>query len=221
MYISFSKVLKKHGLTPQSFMLLQCIHQNKGQDNEEFIAMLYEDDSIIKFSEKGWIHQIKGKKTDSELAKLRTTKKGRDLLINLQKDEDYEEQDKVLAEWIEGVYASRPNYIKSNKEELKRRLCWFRYETGIHKNELGSLLKIFIMNSYVDDPDDKRPFSERFREFKNDNPRAVISNKTENIIWTPPDRYSKYYSLEHSPLWNFYKDNEEYVEKMWQKNSEK
>lgn len=215
MYVSFTKIFKKYRLTPQSFMLLQCIHQNKGQDNEDFISLLYEDDSVALFEENGWIEQIKGKKGDSELAKLRTTKKGRNILLDLQKDEPYESQDEVLCDWIEKIYSIRPNYIKSNREELKRRLYWFRYETGIHKNELGALLETFIKNSYIDDPNDKRSFTERFREFKNDNPRAVISNKTENILWVAPDRYSKYYSLENSPLWSFYKDNEDYIEKLW------
>lgn len=215
MYLNLDKIFIKEGMTPQSLLLLQTIHQQRGSNNEDFIAMLLEDDVLEGFVEKGLVESVKGKKGDSELSKLRTSKKGVKFLLSLQKDQDFDEEDVTLAEWVERVYSKRPNYVKSNMAELKRRLNWFKVETGIYRNELSSLLESFIKDSFVDDPSDKRPFNQRFRDFKEYNKRAQMSNKTENILFTPKDRYQKYYNLEQSPLWQYYQENQKYIEKVW------
>lgn len=220
MYLNFNKIVSK-GLTPQDLLFLQAVNQQKAEDLEDVVAMYIDDSSLDSFLENGVVEYIKGKKTDSEVSKLRLSKKGRTLLLDLQKKEDWEEMDVTLAEWIESVYAKRPNYVKSNMAELKRRLYWFRFETGIHGNELAILIESFIKDCYVPDPNDDRPFNTQFNEFKKDNPRAQMSNKAENIIWNPKDRFQRHYILENSPLWSYYQQFEEYIEKLWKKKLEK
>lgn len=218
MYLNFKKIFEKFPMEPvRSIMLLQAIHQQRGEDNEEHIAMIMEDDILDSFVEEGLVETIKGTKKDSEISKLRTTKKGRQFLLDLQRDSDWDDEDETIANWIEGVYKKKPSYVKSNMSELKRRLNWFKFETGIHRNELSVLLTSFIQDSFVDDPNDKRPFNERFRDFKAQNKRAQLSNKAENIIFTPKDMYQKAYNLEQSPLWDYYRNNEKYIESKWKK----
>jgi len=145
MYLSLEKIFNKYKLTPQELLLLQAIHQQKGSDIEDFVAMLMDDSALDRFIENEWVNQIKGTKKDSEISKLRTTKKGVKILQDLQKDEEYEEQDEILGNWVEKVYSKRVNYVKSNKKELFRRLHWFRFETGIHENHLAVLLTLLIV----------------------------------------------------------------------------
>lgn len=214
MYLNFDRILRHEGMTPQSLLLLQAIHQQRGANNEDYIAMLLEDDVLEDFLERGLVEK-KGKKGDSDLSKLRTSKKGVKFLLSLQKDQNFDDEDVVIAEWVEKVYKKRPNYVKSNMAELKRRLNWFKVETGIYRNELSALLNCFIQDSFVDDYSDKRPFNERFREFKEYNKRAQLSNKTENILFTPKDRYQRHCNLEQSPLWQYYQENQKYIEDKW------
>lgn len=220
MYINFGKLLSK-GIDAQALMFLQTVHQQKGEDLEDIVAVFMSDSFLEEALKKEWVYYIKGKASDSELSKLRTTKKGRDLLIALQKKEDWEEVDEKLAEWIEKVYSKRQNYVKSNMAELKRRLHWFRFETGIHGNQLAFVIQEFIQNTFVDDLSDKRPFNVKFAEYKEKNPKAQLSNKAENIVWTPKDRFQRHYLLENSPLWLFYKDYESYLDKKWQEKQKK
>lgn len=217
MYINFNKLLSKN-FSPHDLLFLQAVHQQRGDSElESVVAMLATDDSLDKMVEGGYITQIKGKKGDSEIAKLRTTKKGRTLLLDLQKSEEWEENDDILGEWLEGIYKKRPDYIKSNMAELKRRLFWFRYETGIHGNELAILLKTYIENVYIEDRSDKRSFTEKFYEFKADNPMAQISNIPANILWKPKDHFQRHMTLEQSNLWSFYQEHQNYIEKLWKR----
>ena len=216
MYLSFKKIFDKHNLTPNQILLLQAIHQQKNQDNENYISLLYDDDFIEDFSARGLIKYNKQKKNQSEISLLRTTPKGRKFLLDLQKDEEYDEAiDLKLANWIETIYKKRPNYIKSNITEMARRLHWFRFEKGMEPNEVAVLIENFLNDTYIDDPDDKRNFNDKFREFKNDNPRAQNSNKAENVIFSPNNRYQKYYSLEKSPLNDYYEQFTDFIKKKW------
>lgn len=220
MYINFNKLTSK-GIPPKGLLFLQAVHQQKSEDLEDFVASLIEDDFMEEMLEQGIIHYIKGKKGDSEISKLRTTKKGRDLLLSIQKGEEWDENDEILCNWLLSIYKKRPNYVKGNSAEIKRRLNWFKYETGITGNELSVLLVSFIKDSYVDNPNDKRPFNEKFNEFKQENPRAQLSNKIENILWTPKDRFQRAYTLENSPLWGYYQEFESYIENEWSKIQKK
>lgn len=57
------------------------------------------------------------------------------------------------------------------------------------------------------------------QEFKEQNPRMVLSNLVDNIFWTPKNNFARHYNLDDSPLWNYYQDNMEYIEEVWRKNN--
>lgn len=214
MYINFNK-LKTKKINIQELGFLQAVHQQKYEDLEEDIEKLSTHETINRFLEEGIIHYIKGKKGDSEIKKLRTTKKGRNLLMELQKNVEWDEDDEIIIKWLESIYKKRPNYTSGNSSQAKRLLHWFKKETGIVKNELSMLLVCFIKDTYVEDPFDNRSFGEKFQEFKRENPRAQLSNKIENLIWSPTNIFQKNYNLENSPLWKYFKENQQYVEQKW------
>jgi len=216
MYLNFDKIVKRE-VHPKDLLFLQAVHQQKTEELENVVAMYMEDDSLERFLSDGIVEYIKGKKGDTEIARLRLTKKGRDFLLELQKGEDWTEVEVELVKWGEAVYSKRPNYVKSNKLEAQRRMYWFAQETGITKNELAVLMDCFMKDCFVPEEYDKRPFNEQFGEFKKKNPRAQVSNKLENILWAPKDRFQRHYTLEGSPLWNYYRDNEDYIEKQWER----
>lgn len=215
MYINFELLFNKN-IHSAELLCLQAIHQQKSEELEEVIKLLICDDYLKRFKEEGLVTVVKGKSSESELKKLRTTPKGRDLLLSLQKKQEWDEDDEKVIEWLLSVYNKKPNYVKGNNTEAKRRTHWFKMETGIVKNYLTKLIYCFINDSFVDDPKDKRGFSIKFSEFKQENPRAVLSNKIENIFWTPKDNFARYYDLEYSPLWKYYNENKEYINKKWE-----
>lgn len=216
MYINFNKLLSKN-INPHELMFLQAVHQQKSEELEEIVATLATDETMERMLAKEWIYHIKGTKKDSEIAKLRTTKKGRNLLLELQKSEEWDKETEIIYDWIESVYKKRPNYVKGNNSEGKRRLYWFKMETGIAHNELSVLLASFMKDTFVDNVSDRRPFNEKFNEFKQENPRAQLSNKIQNVLWNPTDRFQRQYTLENSPLWGYYKENEKFIEGEWSK----
>lgn len=221
MYINFKKLLSK-GITPIELLFLQAAHQQSSEVLVDEITILQTDEVLEKFEEKGYIKYIKGKKGDSEISKLRTTPKGRDFLLSLQKtSEEYGETEEKLFDWLLDIYKKRPNFVKGNTKEAKRRLHWFALETGITKNHLSILLADFVNNTFVDDPDDDRDFWTKFNEFKKHNKKAQTSNKIENLLWQPKDRFQRVYNLENSPLWNYYQTWKEDIEELWKQQLKK
>jgi len=215
-YFNFQRAYSKYNISPLDLLVMQLIHQNERSDEDttDMIARYITDEFKKFLEENGYSKNLKNKKLN-DIERIRLTKKGRKLLNDLQKRGSFKKEDEVIAEWIEGVYKKRDNYVKSNLTELKRRVQWFREETGIDRNRLATLVKCFLDDTFIQDDDIGKNFNEQFKEFKQSNPRAVLSLKAENIMWTPPDRYAKYYQLENSPLYQYYLENEEYVEKHW------
>ena len=95
-------------------------------------------------------------------------------------------------------------FIK-NRKEACRRCEFFSKSTGIEKNKLAFLLQTFMQNVYNPDI-----HGDNFREAKKQNPNLVLSNQVENIFWQKENVFSKHYSLDNSPLYTFYLDNEEF-----------
>jgi len=54
------------------------------------------------------------------------------------------------------------------------------------------------------------------KEFMEQNPRGVLSNMVDNICWSPTSLYDKHKTLDKSPLWQYYEDNTEYINKVWE-----
>lgn len=193
MYINL-KQLEKCGLDGNSIMILNIIKQNSNGAQEEFLKCLSVDWELIKdyveFTKKGSTNE----------SKARLNKKGKELLIKLVTSSVDEDTEKI-GDWIKKTYKSRPSGIVRNYKELLKRLQWWSDVTNIKQNELAILIKAFMANTY--DPESGMTIEEA----KKNNPFLVLSNVAENVFWSPKDVFAKHYSLDDSPLWQFYDDN--------------
>jgi len=208
MYLNLSKFLKSD-LVPEDILYLTAIKQNAAGKNVEFLSTYLTDSKVAEYENQDFIKTVKGKKTDSTYFLLRTTDKANKLLAELSYAADVDGETEVLFNWLQSVYKSKPNGIIKNKIETKRRIQWFKSITGISGNYLALLLAEFISDSFVPENDEK------FIDFKKQNPRAVLSNMLDNICWTPRNDRSVHYTLEDSPLYNYYQDNLEHINKVW------
>ena len=48
------------------------------------------------------------------------------------------------------------------------------------------------------------------------NPRGVLSNMLDNLCFNPTSVFDKHKTLDKSPLYKYFEDNQEYIEKMWE-----
>lgn len=203
MYVNL-KILEKCGVDFNSIMILNIIKQNSNGAQEEFLKRLSVDWELIKdyieFTKKG----------ASNESKVRLNKKGKELLIKLVTSSVDEDTEKI-AEWVKKVYKKKNNGIVKNYKELCRRISWFSDITNIKQNELALLIQSFISNTY--DPD----CGMSIEEAKKNNPFLVLSNIAENVFWSQKDVFSKHYSLDDSPLWQFYEDNIDFFAKEFDK----
>lgn len=215
-YFNFDRAMGRNNMTPMDVLVLQLIHQNESRDEDmtDYIATYITDEFKDRIFEEGLARNLKNKKLN-EIERIRLTKKGRNLLNKLQERGKFLKEDEVIADWMVKVYEKRPNTVRTNKTELTRRIQWFREETNIRKNYLASLIQNFLNDTFQEDPHSRKNFEDQLKEFKENNPRAVLSLKAENVLWSPPNRYARYYQLEDSPLYNYYKDNIEYIENIW------
>lgn len=203
MYINL-KQLEKCGVDGNSIMILNIIKQNSNGAQEEFLKRLSVDWELIKdyieFTKKG----------ASNEAKVRLNKKGKDLLIKLVTSSVDEDTEKI-AEWVKTTYKNRPSGIVRNYTELKKRIQWFSDVSNIKQNELALLIKAFMSNTY--DPESGLTIEEA----KKNNPFLVLSNIAENMFYSPESHFDKHYTLDKSPLWQFYNDNIDFFAKEFDK----
>ena len=201
MYINL-KQLKKCGVDFNSIVILNIIKQNTSGTQEAFLSDLGVDWESIKdyveFTKKGSTNE----------SKARLNKKGKELLIKLVTSSVDEDTEKI-GEWIKKTYKSRPSGIVRNYKELLRRCQWFSDVTNIKQNELATLIKSFMVNTY--DPESGMTIEEA----KKNNPFLVLSNIAENMFFSPESHFDKYYTLDKSPLWRFYDDNIDFFAKVF------
>lgn len=140
MYINF-KLLSKKGFEHSDLLILQLCKQNKNENLEQDLEM-QPHQNILKLKSMGYIDEIKGTKSQSELSKLRLTKSGSNLLEDLETPEVLEE-DILLFDWISDVYTRLGKQI-GNKKKTKMYIALFRVHSGIEKNHLATLLEKFV-----------------------------------------------------------------------------
>lgn len=169
---------------------------------------------LKRFEELNLISRIKCKKgQENSLEVLRLSDKGKKLTVELSYEGAPDEQTDVLLNWLIPIYKSKPNGIVKNKKECGRRLFWFKTVTKIEGNRLAILLGQFVSDSFI--PESNKNFSEEFRNFKESNPRGVLSNMLDNICWQPDSMFDKHYTLDKSPLYRYYEDNEQFIQNIW------
>ena len=54
-----------------------------------------------------------------------------------------------------------------------------------------------------------------FYDAKKYNPRLILSNLAENLFWMPQSHFDRHYTLDKSPLFTYYEDNQEYIKQVW------
>ena len=193
-------VFFKSKITAEEFILLSVIQQNSNGSQRERLLELDSDYSSISEYVK-FVNRKNKTQTLHDLVRL--DKKGNKLLVDLFTYSPSEDTEKIIS-WIETTYKSMGKFIK-NRKEACRRCEFFSKSTGIEKNKLAFLLQTFMQNVYNSDI-----HGDNFREAKKQNPNLVLSNQVENIFWQKENVFSKHYSLDNSPLYTFYLDNEEF-----------
>lgn len=199
MYLNFKVLDKFTSLFSISDLLYLCAVK---QQDKEYQEEYYSLNPNQKLLEHNYIKTLKN-------GEVRLDKKGVELLKNISKSDEITEDTEKLCEWLVKVYKDREDGIVKNKQELKRRCNWFQDQTGIYKNKLALLLQSFIQDSYT------KETGLTINEFKEQNPRMVLSNMVDNVFWKPKDNFARHYNLTDSPLYQYYEDNKEYIEKVW------
>lgn len=197
MFINFN-TFRKLKLTEEFVFFLLAV---KSED-EHYIENFKDKEKSL---EEGYIKQIKS-------GDYRLDKKGKEILNKLSKSDAITEDNQKLSDWVINFYKNKKGGIVRNKVETARRCQWFSDETGWVKNQLAVVLMLFINDSY----DQSTGLS--LDEFREQNPRMVISNLCENIFWAPKNNFARHYNLDDSPLHNYYLDNQQYIEEQWKKN---
>lgn len=198
MFINFNQ-FRKLKLTEEFVFFLLAV---KSED-KEYIENFNDKQKSL---EEGYIKQIKS-------GDYRLDKKGKEILNKLSKSDKISEETERLAEWITNYYKNKKGGIVRNKKELQRRISWFSDQTSIRGNALAILISCYINDSF----DERLGLS--MQEFKEqNNGRMTLSFIPENVFWKPLNHFQKNYTLDESSLYNYYLDNQKYIEEQWKKN---
>jgi len=219
-YFNYEMAEKRGIIHTLDLPLLQSISQNTKGSCEQYVDEAIDnagEDRLAHLEEIGMIKYVKSSPRGTKASRVRLSNKGVKIMASLTKRGPApDEEDEVLANWMHGIYSRRSNYVKANMAEVKRLIAWFKDTTTIDGKKLAMLLKCFMEDTFLfDDTDTSKTFWDQFNEYKRQNPRAVISNKIENVFWKPPGIFAKKYNLNESPLWEYYETNQGHIHKKW------
>ena len=201
MYINL-KLFKKSNLSAEQLIQLIAIKQKEqNYIKEEFLG---------RFEELGLVSYVKQKNKSQKSSELvRLSDKASKLLNDLSFAGASDEETEKIASWIIGVYKNKEGGIVKNKTELKRRVQWFKEITQIKGNFLAVLIQLAMLDTY--NPE----CGQSFYDAKKENPRLILSNMAENLLYMPQSHFDKHYTLDKSPLYSYFEDNEPYVRQIW------
>lgn len=202
MYINFSvwdKFLKE--FKTEDLLYILAVKQQDQENIEEYKG--YNQSKLLDLK---YLKQIKN-------GELRLDKKGTEFLRDLGKSDEITSDTEKLALWLIELYQGREDGIVKNKQEIRRRTQWWCDQTGIYNNKTALLLKCFMQDCYT------KSSGLTINEFKEQNPRMCMNNMLDNLFYKQESMYDKHYTLAKSPLWNYYEDNQEYIEDIWRKNN--
>lgn len=204
MYINLSKT--KQNFRRGDLELLVAIKQV----NTEYLIIEMSENDLMQFEDLNFISRVKVKKKDEHPYKcLRLSETASRLLIEASYEGSADEESKTIAEWVIKIYKNKSGGIVKNKTEILRRLHWFKNATNITGNKLAILTQCFMEDTY--DPSS----GESVKDFMDSNSRGVLSNMADNIFWAPTSLYDKHKTLDKSPLYIYYEDNEDYIKQVW------
>lgn len=206
MHINLS-ILEKSGLLFSDLVFLAAINQTE----TEWLTENFKDSDYERFERLSIIKHIKQKSKKEHLyVSLRLSDLGKSLLVNLSYEGAVDSETDIIADWLINIYKSKSGGIVKNKTEIKRRIQWFKTATQIKGNRLAVLLQCFMQDTFNEQD------GLTVKEFMEQNPRGVLSNMLDNVCWNPTSLYDKYKTLDKSPLWQYYEDNIEYINKIWE-----
>lgn len=177
MYINF-KLAQTNGLILQDIILLQMIAQNKNENHSETLDKFEED--FVKFETQGIVEYIKGKKNESKGHKIRLSAKGSRILDEIQIPE-VTADDLDVYTWLENVYKKSGKDI-GNSKKTKGLIAQFRVHSGIERNHLVFLCKIFI----------------------NDEKEMEYSKRLEYLFWKSDHVFQTKFDIHQSRLYQYY-----------------
>ncbi|MEX0596342.1 MAG: hypothetical protein WD512_07560 [Candidatus Paceibacterota bacterium] len=180
--------LKEKKMSPEDFLILQTIKQNKSEDRCKEVEYLCDKADLFYLEEEGLVEYIKGKKDETKYQKIRLTKKGQSVLDDLGTAGVIEE-DIQMYNWLGGIYKKQGKEL-GNKSKGKRMLAQFRAESGITKNHLAFLCKAFL----------------------NDEIAYKYSQRLEYLFFKAPGAFNTRFDLGESKLWRYYEERKEYFE---------
>lgn len=205
MYINFP-IFEKNNLLLSDLVFLVAIKQTQ----TDFLLKNLTENNYNRFKELSLVKHIKTKKKDEHpYISLRLDKKAEELLINLSFEGAVDSETEILVNWLINIYKAKSGGIIKNKTEVKRRCQWFKTITAITGNKLAVLLQCFIQDTYNEQD------GLTVKEFMEQNPRGVLNNMLDNLFFSPTSVFDKHYTLDKSPLYNYFSDNQEYVEQIW------
>ena len=203
MYINLS-VLGKSGLEYSDLVFLAAIKQVDKDVLEKLTG-----DVFNRLEGLSLLTSIKGKKGDNPIYNIRLSEKGKKLMTDLSFEGAVDDESEKIRDWVVSVYKNKNGGIVKNKTELGRRIHWFKTITEIRGNFLAVLIQCVMQDTY--DPE----CGQSFYDAKKDNSRLILSNLAENLFWMPQSHFDRHYTLDKSPLFTYYEDNQEYIKQVW------
>ena len=205
MYLNIS-VFTKSNLQFSDLVFLAAINQTE----TDWLIENLNEDVYRRFSAFSLIKHIKQKSKKEHLyTSLRLSEQGKSLLVNLSYEGAVDSETDIIADWLINIYKSKSGGIVKNKTEIKRRIHWFKTVTQIKGNKLAVLLQSFLQDTYNEQD------GLTVKEFMEQNSRGVLSNMLDNVCFNPTSVFDKHKTLDKSPLWQYYEENIEYINKVW------
>ena len=206
MYLNIS-VFTKSNLQFSDLVFLAAINQTE----TDWLIENLNEDVYRRFSKLSLIKHIKQKSKKEHLyTSLRLSDSGKSLLVNLSYEGAVDSETDIIADWLINIYKSKSGGIVKNKTEIKRRIQWFKTATQIKGNRLAVLLQCFMQDTFNEQD------GLTVKEFMEQNSRGVLSNMLDNVCFNPTSVFDKHKTLDKSPLWQYYEENIEYINKVWE-----
>lgn len=206
MYLNIS-VFTKSNLQFSDLVFLAAINQTE----TDWLIENLNEDVYRRFSKLSLITHIKQKSKKEHLyTSLRLSDSGKSLLVNLSYEGAVDSETDIIADWLINIYKSKSDGIVKNKTEIKRRIQWFKTATQIKGNKLAVLLQSFLQDTYNEQD------GLTVKEFMEQNSRGVLSNMLDNVCFNPTSVFDRHKTLDKSPLWQYYEENIEYINKVWE-----
>ena len=206
MYLNIS-VFTKSNLQFSDLVFLAAINQTE----TDWLIKNLNEDVYRRFSAFSLIKHIKQKSKKEHLyTSLRISEVGAKFLADISYEGAVDSETEVIADWLINIYKAKSGGIVKNKTEIKRRVQWFKTATQIEGNKLAVLLQSFLQDTYNEQD------GLTVKEFMEQNSRGVLSNMLDNVCFNPTSVFDKHKTLDKSPLWQYYEENIEYINKVWE-----